>query len=136
MTRLFLRCAAIALAAGALLTAGVAVRADEGKYVIIENSHLFQIRNGDTLNGVQMSVQDRIDHIQDLFAKYLGGQTGKFTTKKYGERTHIYMNGEFVLAVTPADARSSGYKTTDKLAPIWVKHLAKGFAEGHTKQGP
>ena len=76
------------------------------------------------------------DHVQDLFAKYLGGQTAKFTTKKYGDRIHIYMNGEFLIAVTPADAKAAGLKTADKLAPIWLKGLDKGFAEGHTKQGP
>jgi hypothetical protein len=130
------RWALAALAAAVALVGAPSARAqDEAKPLVIGNTQLFLIRSGDTLNGRQMSVQDRIDHVQDVFAKYLGGQYAKFTWKKFGQRVHIYLNGEFVLAVTPADAQATAYKQAEKLAPIWVKGLQKGFAEGHTRQG-
>jgi hypothetical protein len=89
------------------------------------------LRSGDTLNGKEMSIQDRINHVQDVFPKYLGGRAGKITWKKWGERVHLYLNGDFVLAVTPADAAATGYKTADQLAPIWAERLQRGFDLAH-----
>jgi len=129
-----LRVAAAAFAAAALLTGALPVRAqNEQKMLIIANEDLFLIRTGDTVNGREMSVDERIGHVQDLYAKYLGGQYVKFTSKKFGSRVHIYMNGEFLLAVSPEDARLGGQKSADKLAPIWIKGLQRGFEESHTK---
>ena len=131
MHRLF-RLAVVTVAAGAALLPGSAVRAqDEARPVVIGSNRLFLIRSGDTLNGKEWSAQDRINHIQDVYAKYLGGQVGKFTWKPIGDRVHIYLNGEFVLAVTPADAQATGYKSSGQLAPIWVKGLQKGFDATH-----
>ena len=122
------------LAAGALLlSSGVTVRAQEdSKPVIVGATWLFPIRNGDVLNGKEWSIQDRIDHLQDVFAKHLGGQYAKFSAKKWGERVHLYLNDEFVLAVTPADAKSVSHKSAITLAPIWMKKLAQGFDDTHT----
>src|SRR5687768_10506612 len=98
------RLVAAGVAAGTLLlSGGAAVRAQEGtKPVIIGATWLFPLRTGDVLNGKEWSIQDRIDHLQDVFAKHLGGQYAKFSAKKWGERVHLYLNDEFVLAVTPA----------------------------------
>jgi len=128
------RLTAAVLAAGTLLlSSGAAVRAQEGsKPVIIGASWLFPLRSADTLNGKDWSIQDRIDHVQDVFAKHLGGQYAKFSAKKWGDRVHLYLNDEFVLAVTPADAKAAGHKSADTLAPIWMKALAKGFDDTHT----
>jgi hypothetical protein len=130
----FARFAVAAVAAGTLLlSSGAAVRAQDGsKPVIIGATWLFSIRNGDTLNGKEWTVQDRIDHLQDVFAKHLGGQYAKFSAKKWGDRVHLYLNDEFVLAVTPADAKSVFHKSTVTLAPIWMKKLAQGFDDTHT----
>ena len=62
----------------------------------------------------------------------VGGQTFKLTTKHYGERVHIYVNGDFLLAVTPADARAAGHRRAAQLAPIWGRELARGFANSHS----
>ena len=128
------RLVAAGVAAGTLLlSSGVAVRAQEGsKPVIIGATWLFPLRVDDTLNGKEWSIQDRIDHLQDVFAKHLGGQYAKFSAKKWGERIHLYLNDEFVLAVTPADAKAVGHKTALTLAPIWMKKLAQGFDDTHT----
>ncbi len=91
------------------------------------------IRVGDTLNGREMSVQDRINHVQDVFPKYLGGPNGRITWKKWGDRVHLYLNGDFVLAVTPADAQATGYKTADTLAPIWAQALQRAFRLAHVR---
>lgn len=129
-----LRVAAAAFAAALLLTGALPARAqDQQKMLIIGNTDLFLIRTGDTVNGRELSIDDRIGHVQDLFAKYLGGQYVKFTSRKFGNRVHIYMNGEFLLGVSPADAKAGGQKSADQLAPIWMKHLKRGFDEGHSK---
>jgi len=128
----FARLAMAALVAAAVLGgARPSLAQDEAKPLIIGATRLFTIRQGDTLNGRQMSVQDRINHVQDVFAKHLGGPHSKVTWKAWGDRVHLYLNNEFVLAVTPADARGTAYKTAKQLAPVWVKGLQHGYAEGH-----
>jgi len=122
-----------ALALGALLLMGrPAAAQDEAKPLIVGATRLFTVRSGDTLNGRTQSVQDRLNHVHDVLPRHLGGQMGKFTTKKWGERVHIYLNGDFILAVTPEDARGTGYKSAEQLAPIWVAGLEKGFREAHS----
>ena len=125
------RLATITALAGAILPLGTPARAqeEEARPVIIGTNRVLMLRSGDTLNGRQMSIQDRINHIQDVFPKYLGGPGGKITWKKWGDRVHLYLNGDFVLAVTPADAAATGYKTAEQLAPIWAEKLQKGFDE-------
>jgi len=130
----FTRAALAALALAALLGAGhPAVAQDEARPLVIGPTRLFTIRTGDTLNGRQLSVQERLNHIQDILPRHLGGPNGKITTKKWGDRVHLYMNGDFILAVTPADARATGYKTAEQLAPIWVADLQRGFNEAHVR---
>lgn len=128
----FARFAAAALAAGSLLSAG-GLRAAEpaGQSLTIGQTRLLTIRNGDTLAGRSWTVADRINHVHDVYAKYLGLGVGKITWKKYGNRTHLYLNGDYILAVTPADAKVNGYKTTEQLAVVWAKLLKKGFADTH-----
>lgn len=120
------------LAFAALVAAVVApaVRAEE-KPLVIGGVRLMLIRTGDTLNGRAMSVDERIGHVQDVFAKHLGGKYGKFTWKKYGDRVHLYLNNDFVLAVTPADAKATAHKSAEKLAPIWLEELKKAFNATH-----
>jgi hypothetical protein len=125
------------LAAGALFLAGSPARAqDEPKPLIIGANRVLTIRVGDTLNGREMSVQDRINHIQDVLPKHLGGALGKITSRKWGDRVHLYLNGDFVLAVTPADAKATGYKTAEQLAPIWAHALDWGFQAARVRITP
>ncbi len=111
-------------------------RADDGKPLIIGGTRLLHIRTADTLNGRVMTMQNRVDHVQDVFAKHLGGQTGRISWKKIGERVHLYLNGDFVLAVTPTDARLNGYKGAARLAPVWVAALNRGFRESNVRPTP
>jgi hypothetical protein len=125
------------LTAGLLVAAGLpasqpAFAQNSAKLLTVGNTPLFLIRVGDTLNGKEWTINDRINHVQDVFAKYLGGQYSKFTSKKWGDRVHIYLNGEFLLAVTPADAQATRHKSTETLAPSWLASLEKGFEQGHT----
>lgn len=133
----FNRLAAGLLTAGALMTVGLPaarpVQAQNtSKLLTIGSTPLFLIRVGDTLNGREWTIADRINHVQDIYAKYLGGQYSKFSSKKWGDRVHIYLNGEFLLAVTPADAQATHHKSAETLAPIWQASLEKGFEQGHT----
>jgi len=133
MVRSFRLAVAALAAATALLAVGPVRAQDDARPLIIGSNRLFMIRAGDTLNGREWSVQDRINHIQDVFPKYLGGPHGKITWKKWGDRVHLYLNGDFVLAVTPEDARATGYKSADQLAPIWVQGLQRGFRLAHVR---
>lgn len=121
-----------ALAAGLLLAGASALQAqDTPQTLVIGGTRALTIRTGDTLNGREMSIQARIDHVQDVYAKYLGGAYAKFTWKKWRDRVHIYLNNQFVLAVTPADAQATGYKTAAELAPVWLQGLQKAFNTTH-----
>jgi hypothetical protein len=125
------------LAVGLALGAGAPARAqDEAAPLIIGTNRLLMLRHGDTLNGRPMTVQERINHVQDLFPKYLGGPMGRITSKPWGDRVHLYLNGDFVLAVTPADAKGTGYKSAAQLAPVWAKALQRGFEEARVQGTP
>jgi hypothetical protein len=127
---------AAALAAAALILGVQGARAqDTPTPLIIGNVQLIMIRNGDTVNGRAMSIGERIGHVQDIFAKHLGGKYAKITSKKWGDRTHLYLNGDFVLGVSLADAKSTGYKTTEALSVVWLAALKKGFDATHVGPG-
>ena len=125
--------AAASVAAGCLLVGAAPARAQgDGTFpLIIGSTRLLVLRTPDTLNGRDMPVEERAGHVQDVFAKHLGGKYAKVSWKTWGDRVHIYLNGDFVLAVTPADAQATGYKSASQLAPVWVAAIRKGFNEAH-----
>lgn len=131
--RNILKFAAAGVIAGSILLGSAARAQEAGRPLIIGATRLLVVRNDDTLNGRPMSVDERIGHVQDVFAKYLGGKYAKITSKKWGDRVHLYLNNEFVLAVTPDDAQATGYKSAEQLAPVWADALRKGFNEGHVQ---
>ena len=104
------------------------VRAQQsGIPLIICSERLMTLRAEDDLNGRHWSVQDRIDHVQDLFPKYLGSRFARITSRPVGDRVHFYLNNEFFLACTPEDARLNGYKSPTHLARVWQPMLQSGF---------
>ncbi len=136
MPRIIRLVAGIVLA-GAALSGAVSAHAQAvGKPLIIGGTRLLQIRAADRVNGNLMSIDQRINHVQDVYAKHLGGQAGRITWKQVGDRVHLYLNGDFVLGVSPFDAKLNGYKGADKLGPVWAKALTRGFAEGHVRSTP
>jgi hypothetical protein len=118
------------LAAGTLLGAGACV-AQENKIVpiVIGGKQRINLRVGDTLNGRAVTIEERVQKVDEIFAKYLGGKKGKVTQKKVGQRIHLYLNGEYVLAATPADAKAGGYKKVEQVAAAWEKALTTAFNE-------
>lgn len=132
MNRL-VRLAAFIVAAGAVftsLTASLPAAAQgEPTPLVVGQTLVATLREGDRLNGQEWTIEERINHVHDYIAQHLGGQTAKVTTKKWGERTHLYVNGDFVLAVTPADAKATGYKTTPQLARIWQANLSRALGQ-------
>jgi hypothetical protein len=109
---------------GAGLFSGIA-RADAPVTVMIGSTMCFAIRQPDG----KLTAQQRADAIQDVFIKYLGGNKGVFTTRPVGKKVNIYLNGDFVVAATPADATASKFKTPAKLAANWKALLLKAFNE-------
>lgn len=115
----------------ALCLAAAAAGAQTGPVpLVFADRQVLLLRVPDTLNGRIWTVPQRIDHALDIVAKYLGSDRAALTTRSIRSRVHFYLNGEFVLAATPSDAKAAGYKDTAKLATAWKKALESAIAEG------
>lgn len=97
--------------------------------VVIGQVTCFRIRVPDR----DQSVQSRVDHIQDVAAKFLGGGPAEFSIRPVGERRHIDVNGEFLVAVTPEDAAATGHKAAESLALIWRDALERAFQQSSAR---
>ena len=118
---------------GLLLMGGMAIaRALPTGTVVIGEVECFRIRRADG----NKSIQERVDFIHDVGAKYLGGESVAFTIRPVGERQHIDVNGEFIVAVTPDDAKATGYKKASELAPIWRSALERAFLQSRARPTP
>jgi hypothetical protein len=100
--------------------------------VIIGQETCFRFRTPDK----GQSIQQRVDHVQDIAAKYLGGDELNLTVRSVGERRHIDVNGEFLVAVTPEDARATGHPSADSLAGVWRSSLLKAFLMSRARPAP
>jgi hypothetical protein len=113
-----------------VLAAGATFGASEPRgTVVIGQATCFRIRVPDR----GQTVQQRLDHIQDLAPKYLGGDPVTFTIRKLGDRQHIDFNGEFLVAVTPADAKATGHKNAATLALLWKAALERAFLQSQAR---
>jgi len=97
--------------------------------VVIGQATCFRIRVPDKGE----TIQQRLDRIQDVAAKFLGGEPVHLTIRPVGKRQHIDVNGEFLVAVTPEDARATGYKTAAMLAPMWRNALERAFLQSNAR---
>jgi hypothetical protein len=97
--------------------------------VIIGQVTCFRIRVPDRGE----SIQDRVNRIQDISAKFLGGDTVRITIRPLGSRRHIDVNDEFLIAVTPEDARATGHRTAATLAPVWRLALERAFRQSSAR---
>ena len=97
--------------------------------VVIGSITCFRLRVPDR----GQSVRERVDHIQDIAAKYLGGDAVHLTIRPVGNRQHIDVNGEFLVAVTPDDARATGHKSAATLAPLWRAALESAFLQSNAR---
>ena len=115
------------------LCASAAAPASEPRgTVVIGSITCFRIRVPDR----GQSVQQRVDFIQDQAPKFLGGDPVQVTIRSVGKRQHIDLNGEFVVAVTPEDARATGSKSPAALAPIWRSALERAFLLSSARPTP
>jgi hypothetical protein len=116
-----------------VLVAGAAIAMSPSPgAVVIGQTTCFRIRVTDK----GQSVQQRVDHIQDIAAKYLGGDAFKLTIRDVGDRRHIDVNGEFLVAVTPTDANATGHKSAATLAPLWRDALERAFLQSRARPAP
>ncbi len=109
------------LAGSAVFAAPKAPKAN----VIVGSTTCFVIREcaaGET-------PQQRADHINDVFNKYLGGNSSTFAVKPAGKNAVITMNKDQLIVVTPQDARTANVKSAAKLAAWWKTCLSKAFDE-------
>lgn len=113
-----------ALAVG-LLAAGPARAAGDGPATVycgaVQCVTLRTIAHG-------QSPEQRADWAMNLLNKYLGGRQAQFSVVPRGREAQIVLNGEVLLAVSPADARADGVKSVATLARRWRNALSKAFA--------
>ena len=120
----------VCLAAALLGIGALVARADHHltpETVVIGPVRCFIVR----VQSAEGTPHQRVNQVHDVFAKHLGGRYGAFTNRAVGSRTHIYLNGDFVIAVWQADATATGYKSTAQLASVWTSRLRAAFAAGH-----
>ena len=127
------RAALIALAASSALlfapmTGARAEEGDDGR-VQIGSVSCFTIRRPDG----RMIIRQRVFRVHNVFAKHLGGSKAAFTTNVTPTRAQIFLNGDFVVAVTADDAKATGYKRPADLAAVWVKSLQRAFDETYAR---
>jgi hypothetical protein len=101
---------------------------DDGK-VQIGSVSCFTIRRPDG----RLIIRQRVFRVHNVFAKHLGGNKAAFTTQVTPTRVQIFLNGDFVIAVTAEDAKATGYKRPADLAAIWVKSLKHAFEETYAQ---
>jgi hypothetical protein len=73
------------------------------------------------------SPEQRADGAMSVLNKYLGSRTGRFTTAARGSEVQILLNGEALLLVTPADAKSEQARSVNQLAAGWLAAFARAF---------
>lgn len=98
--------------------------------VVIGGDTAFYLRRPDRLNGRNWSVQDRVDHLNDQLAGVLGSPGHTVSAKRWGNRMHLYVDGRFILAVTPADAAAAGVKSVPRLAFTWKRAIEMALVRG------
>ena len=75
-----------------------------------------------------LTAEQRVDWAMGLLNKYLGGKRAQFNSARSGSDTQIMLNGEVLLAVTPADARAERVASVSALAQRWKVSIARAFA--------
>jgi hypothetical protein len=124
--------AVLAVLSLAFVPAGAQPSSPPTGTVVVGNIICFRIRVPDR----QQTIQQRVDHIQEMAAKHLGGGPLRFTIRSVGARRHIDVNGEFLAAVTPEDAAATGHRTAATLVPFWRDALARGFRQSRARPAP
>ncbi|MBI3912221.1 MAG: hypothetical protein HY320_14985 [Armatimonadetes bacterium] len=135
LPKLIYRSLSATLLLGALLAPLPAAAQDSDETAValkIGPVSCFMVRRPDG----EWSAKQRVNHVQDVFAKHLGAAQGNFSTRRRGDRVNIFLNGDFVIGVTPVDAKATGFADAPSLAKIWIERLRKAFDETHVRPVP
>lgn len=65
----------------------------------------------------------------NVINKYLGGRVGRVATRPFGKDIMVFLNGERVVTVTPADAKAEKSKSPAVLAAKWARNLSSAFEQ-------
>jgi hypothetical protein len=87
--------------------------------VVLGTTDCFVIRvpDGDT------SAAERAARIRTVFERSQGQPPGRFTIRAEGPRRLIDLDGDFLVAATPADAQATHHESAATLAPVWRDRL-------------
>jgi hypothetical protein len=106
--------------------------AAEPTNVVLGNTDCFVIRAPDG----DESITARVDRIRDVFLGHVGETPGRFTIRADGNRRLIYLDGDFLVAATPADALATHHESAATLAPVWREQLQRAWEEAIRPNGP
>jgi hypothetical protein len=93
--------------------------------VVVGGTDCFVIRSPD---GAE-SIASRVWRIHSVFANHVGRTPGRFTIRADGARRLISLDGDFLVAVTPADALATHHESAATLAPVWRDQLERAWRE-------
>src|SRR5262249_48916350 len=93
--------------------------------VVLGRTNCFVIRAPDGSDSTAV----RVARIRDVFDRHAGHSPGRFTIRADGARRIISLDGEFLAAVTPADALATHHESAATLAPVWRDQLQRAWKE-------
>lgn len=96
--------------------------------VVLGTTDCFVLRvpDGDT------SAAERAARVRTVFESRRGEPPGRFTLRAEGPRRLIYLDGDYLIAVTPADAQATHHESAATLAPVWRDRLRHAWLENVT----
>jgi hypothetical protein len=117
----------IALLLASLLLPCVAA---EPVRLVLGSTDCFVIRDP----GGDPSIEARVARVRQVFEEHLNRTPGRFTIRVDGSARQIYLDDEFLIAVTPADALATHHESAATLAPVWRDRLQQAWVENGQPQ--
>lgn len=93
--------------------------------VVLGTTNCFVIRVPDG----PTSAPERVARIRTVFERRHGRSPGRLTIRPDGARRLLYLDDEFLVAVTPADALATHHESAATLAPVWRDRLRRAWEE-------
>lgn len=107
-----------------LLTISVTAAAEPVNVVLgAMDCFVIRVPDGDT------SAAERAARIRSVFESSQGRPPGRFTIRAEGSRRLIYLDGDYLVAVTPDDAQATHHESAATLAPVWRDRLRLAWEE-------
>jgi hypothetical protein len=112
------------LASMLLMALAIAAAAEPVNVVLgVTDCFVIRVPDGDT------SPSERAARIRGVYESNRAELPGRFTIRAEGPRRLIYLDGDYLIAVTPADALATHHESAATLAPVWRDRLRFAWDE-------